>query len=191
VTIRPEVPASAGTTRFTATAPILETPRLRLRGFRATDLDAQQAAMTDPEVYRFLGGAPAAREETWRKILGSPGLWNLLGYGYWAAERREDGAYLGQIGFADFKRDMSPSIEGIPEMGWIIASDAQGRGYATEAVLAALAWADQALGGGEIVAIISHSNAASIRIAEKGGFSTREEAVYKGEPILLFRRPAR
>jgi RimJ/RimL family protein N-acetyltransferase len=178
-------------TSLIATAPILETPRLRLRGFRASDLEPQQKAMTDPEVYRHLGGVPATREDTWRKILGSPGLWDLLGYGYWAAERREDGAYLGQIGFADFKRDMSPNIEGIPEMGWIMAREAQGRGYATEAALAALAWADRALGGGEIVAIVSHANAASIRIAEKGGFSRREEAVYKGEPILLFRRPAR
>ncbi|HEX8061927.1 MAG TPA: GNAT family N-acetyltransferase [Allosphingosinicella sp.] len=174
---------------MTGIAPVLETPRLRLRPFRASDLDPQWASMTDPEVYRFLGGAPATREETWRKILGSPGLWALLGYGYWAAERREDGAYLGQIGFADFKRDMKPGIENIPEMGWIMASHAQGRGYATEAVLAALAWADEALGGGEIVAIISHDNTASIRIAEKGGFGRREEAVYKGEPILLFRRP--
>jgi RimJ/RimL family protein N-acetyltransferase len=73
-------------------------------------------------------------------------------------------------------------------MGWIVAREAQGQGYATEAVLAALAWADEVLEGSEIVAIISHANAASIRIAEKGGFAVREEAVYKGEPILLFRR---
>jgi RimJ/RimL family protein N-acetyltransferase len=178
-------------TTFAAAAPLLETPRLRLRGFRASDLDAQLATMVDPEVYRHLGGTPATREETWRKILASPGLWALLGYGYWVAERREDGAYLGQIGFADFKRDMSPGIEGIPEMGWIMAREAQGQGYATEAVLAALAWADEALGGGEIAAIISHDNQASIRIAEKAGFGSREEAAYKGEPILLFRRPAR
>ena len=174
---------------MTGTAPTLETPRLRLRGFRASDLDAQWATMTDPEVVRHLGG-PASREDTWRKILGSPGLWALLGYGYWVVERRHDGAYLGQVGFADFKRDMEPGIEGIPEMGWIMAREAQGQGHATEAVLAALAWADEALGGGEIVAIISHTNAPSIRIAEKAGFSRREEAVYKGEPILLFRRPA-
>ena len=191
MTFRPEVPASAGMTSFSPTAPVLETERLRLRGFRASDLDAQWASMTDPDVVRFLGGVPQSREETWRKILGSPGLWALLGYGYWVAERRSDGAYLGQIGFADFKRDMTPGIEGIPEMGWIMSRNAQGQGYASEAVLAALAWADEALGGGEIVAIISHENAASIRIAEKGGFSRREEAVYKGEPILLFRRPAR
>jgi RimJ/RimL family protein N-acetyltransferase len=147
--------------------------------------------MRDPGVVRFLGGVPATREETWRKILASPGLWVLLGYGYWVAERREDGAYLGQIGFADFKREMTPSIEGIPEMGWILAPRAQGQGYATEAVHAALAWADETLGGGEIVAIISHENSASIRVAEKAGFGVREDADYKGEPILLFRRRAR
>ena len=173
------------------TAPTLETERLRLRGFRASDLDAQRATLVDPEVIRFLGAVPASREETWRKMLAAPGLWAWLGYGYWVVEGREDGAYLGQIGFADFKREMSPSIENIPEMGWIMARQGQGRGYATGAALAALAWADEALGGGEIVAIISHENGASIRIAEKTGFSAREEAVYKDEPILLFRRPGR
>ncbi len=191
MTSRPEVPATAGMTSFAPAAPILETERLRLRPFRAGDLEAQWASLTDPEVVRFLGGVPHSREETWRKILGSPGLWALLGYGYWVVEGREDGVYLGQIGFADFKREMSPSIENIPEMGWIMARQAQGRGYATEAVLAALRWADETLGGGEIVAIISHENAPSIRIAEKAGFTSREEARYKGEPILLFRRPGR
>ena len=191
MTSGPEVPASAGMTLRATTAPVIETTRLRLRPYRAEDLDAQWASMSDPQVVRFLGGAPQSREETWRKILAAPGLWALIGYGYWVAERIDDGAYLGQIGFADFKRDMSPSIEGVPEMGWIMAREAQGRGYATEAVLAALAWADEALGGGEIVAIISHENAPSIRIAEKTGFASREEALYKGEPILLFRRPGR
>ena len=180
------MPAFAGMTE----APVLETPRVRLRGFRASDLEAQAATMADPGVVRHLGGSPFSREDSWRKMLASPGLWALLGYGYWVVERREDGAYLGQIGFADFKRDMAPGIEGIPEMGWIFAPRAQGQGYASEAALAALAWADEALGRREIVAIISHDNAASIRVAEKGGFTLREEAVYKGEPILLFRRPA-
>lgn len=175
---------------MTSEAPVIETPRLRLRGFRASDLDAQAAAMADPAMVVHLGGSPFSREDTWRKILASPGLWAMLGYGYWVIERRADGAYLGQVGFADFKRDMTPSIEGIPEMGWIMGAASQGQGLATEAVLAALAWADEALGRREIVAIVGHENAASIRVAEKGGFSLREEAVYKGAPILLFRRPA-
>jgi RimJ/RimL family protein N-acetyltransferase len=170
-------------------APTLETARLRLRPFRAFDLDAQAAAMGDPDTVRHLGGKPFSREETWRKLLAAPGLWVLLGFGYWAVERKEDGAYCGQIGFADFRRDMTPSIEGTPEMGWIFAPQRQGQGYASEACAGALEWADRALPGREVTAIISHSNAPSIRVAEKNGFCHREEALYKGEPILLFRRP--
>lgn len=144
--------------------------------------------MADADVVRHLGGRPFSREETWRKSLASPGLWALLGYGYWVVERLDDGAYLGQIGFADFKRDMVPNIENIPEMGWIFAPQAQGKGYASEAAAAALAWADEHLNAPEIVAVIDPDNAPSIRVAEKAGFDRREDADYRGEPILLFRR---
>ena len=168
--------------------PILETARLRLRGHRENDLGAHAAIMGDPEVVRFLGGNPLPREEAWRRMLAGAGVWSLIGYGYWAIERKEDGAYLGLAGFADFKRDMTPSIEGLPEMGWILAPEGQGKGYATEAVTAALEWADAELPAPEIAAIISHGNQSSIRVAEKAGFGHREDAFYKGEPILLFRR---
>ena len=115
-------------------------------------------------------------------------MWSLLGYGYWAVTARDDGRYLGQLGFADFKREMMPGIEGLPEMGWIFAPAAQGQGYATEAGLAALAWADAVLQATEITAIIDAENTASIRVAEKCGFNENEPATYRGEPILLFRR---
>jgi RimJ/RimL family protein N-acetyltransferase len=170
--------------------PTLETARLRLRAVRPGDLDGHARMLADPDFMRFLGGNPHSREESWRRLLLVPGLWDLLGYGYWSVEAKADGAYLGQVGFADFKRDMTPSIQGLPEMGWLMAPASQGRGIATEAVLCALAWADAALGGRDIVAIIDFGNVASIRVAEKAGFSVREEALYRGAPILLFRRPA-
>jgi len=172
-------------------APTLETARLTLRPFRESDLDAQAAIMRDPETMRYLGAAPQSREETWRRMLAAPGLWTMLGYGYWAVERRADGRFLGQIGFADYKRDVAPSIEGIPEMGWIFASDAGGHGYAAEACAAAIAWAEDALDAGEYTAIIAPDNARSIRLAERLGFGERQEVLYRGEPILIFRRPVR
>ena len=171
-------------------APVIETERLTLRPFRHADVEPQARIMADPEVVRHLGGTPLTREESWRRMLCGPGMWTVMGYGYWAIERRADGAFIGQVGFADFKRDMIPSIENIPEMGWVLARDAHGQGIATEAIRAGLVWADEALGTVELVAIINPGNAASIRVAEKVGFSERSEAVYRGEPILLFRRPA-
>ena len=170
------------------TAPVLETARLRLRPFEPRDLDAHAASLADPEIVRHLGGNPFTREESWRRMLCAPGLWTMLGYGYWAVERREDGVWLGQVGFADFKRDMVPSIEGVPEMGWIFARHAHGQGFASEAIAAALDWADGTLCAPEIAAIISPDNAPSIRAAEKAGFDGRVEARYRDEIVLLFRR---
>jgi len=169
-------------------APTLETARLLLRPFLESDIEAQSRTMADPAIVRHLGGTPFSREESWRRLLCAPGLWALLGYGYWAAVERDGGAYVGQIGFADFKRDLEPNIEGLPEMGWILAPEMHGRGYATEAVGAAISWADEVLKAPELTAIIDHGNQASIRVAEKSGFSIREEASYRGAPILLFRR---
>jgi RimJ/RimL family protein N-acetyltransferase len=168
--------------------PLIETERLRLRGFRESDLGAWSKVMGDSGVVRFLGGTIFSREDVWRRLAMSCGLWDLLGYGYWAVERKAEGDLVGQVGFADFKRDLQPSIEGLPEMGWIFAPHAQGQGYAFEAVGAALAWADRALATPEIPAIIDPINFASIRLAERAGFASREDAIYRGEPILLFRR---
>ena len=144
--------------------------------------------MADPITVRHFGGQPMAREETWRRLLMSSGLWLTYGFGYWAVERKEDGLLVGQVGLADFKRDLQPSIEGLPEAGWIFAPDAHGQGYASEAVGAVLDWVDRTLKAPQIPAIIDPANIPSIRVAEKNGFGAREDATYKGQPILLFRR---
>jgi RimJ/RimL family protein N-acetyltransferase len=170
------------------TAPVLETERLILRPFEARDVDAQAAMMGDAEVMRHLGGHPLSREDSWRKLLGGGAMWTLFGWGYWAVARREDNVMIGQLGFADFKRDMSPNIEGFPEMGWLFAREAGGQGYATEGGLAALSWIDRAHRCPEVVAIIDTDNAPSIRVAEKLGFNEKGPATYRDEPLLLFRR---
>jgi RimJ/RimL family protein N-acetyltransferase len=170
--------------------PVIETARLRLRCLTKEDLRYWVAATSDPEVVRYLGGVAFSREDIWRRILATAGSWHILGYGYWAVELRDRPEMIGHVGFGDFKRDMQPGIEGMPEMGWVFARAGQGRGYASEAVAAGLDWADQALAGQEIAAIIDPDNAPSIRVAEKAGFSSCEQAVYRDQPILLFKRPA-
>ena len=171
-----------------STVPILETDRLILREFRRTDLDAHAATLGDGHVMRHIGGQPVSREDSWRRLLMSVGMWSVIGIGPWLVERREDGRYLGQIGFFEFERDVQPSIKGEPEMGWIFDRAAHGQGYATEAGQAALAWADEALKPQSIPAIIALENEPSMRLAERLGFVRQPDATYKGEPIALFRR---
>ncbi len=168
-------------------APRIETARLVLRSYQPEDLDAHVAIHRDAEVMRHLGPL-SSREGCWRRLLSGPTLWDWLGFGYWTVERQQDGACLGHIGFADFKRDVMPPLDGLPEMGWIFATAAQGQGYALEAGRAALNWADETLAAPETVAIISPENHRSIRLAEKLGFVRAEETTYKNAPILIVRR---
>ena len=171
-------------------APRLETERLVLRGFRASDFAGYHATMSDPEVVRFLGAEPLNREEATRRLNLFAGFWAIQGRGMWAVEDKASGALIGHCGLFDLRRDMQPSIEGMPEMGWIFDRSVHGTGVAYEASRAALDWHDATYGVLEIPAIISPLNHASMRLAERLGFIRDEDASYKGEPIALFRRPA-
>src|SRR5262245_48983328 len=129
--------------KMNAATPLIETARLRLRGHRVADLGDCAAMWADASVVQHIGGRPFAAEETWAKSLGYAGLWSLLGFGYWAIEERDSGRYVGDVGFADFKRYVQPSFDGAPEIGWALMPWAQGKGFATEAVGAAVAWGDR------------------------------------------------
>jgi RimJ/RimL family protein N-acetyltransferase len=150
--------------------PVIETARLRLRPHAASDFDACVAMWSDPAITRYTIGDPSPPPQTWRRILAYRGHWTLLGFGYWAVEEKSTGRYLGDIGFADFKRDIQPSIEGMPELGWALISQAHGKGYATEALLAAVAWGDGHFGPAPTVCIINEGNERSFRVAEKLGY---------------------
>ncbi len=171
--------------------PSLETPRLRLRAHRAADFEACAALWGDPRVTAHITGRPQTREETWARLLRYAGHWAWLGFGYWAVEEKASGAYVGEIGFADFRRQIEPPLEGRPELGWVIAPSAQGRGYATEALTAALAWADTTLPAAETCCIVAPENAASLRVAAKLGYRETARTTYKGDSTILFTRARR
>ena len=171
-------------------APTLETERLVLRHLRPSDVEYFAAVHADEEVTRHVGGVQT-REDAWRRAMTGAGFWGVLGIGVWAAERRSDGETIGHVGFFDFQRDLQPSIGGEPEMGWILRRDVHGQGYGLEACSAALDWFDSTLSGLSIPAIIGLENAPSMRLAERLGFERQPDAIYRGEPIAFFRRPAK
>lgn len=168
--------------------PVIETQRLRLRGHRRDDYAASVAMWSDPEVTRYIGGRPFTPEEIWSRLLRHVGHWAVLGFGYWVVQEQGSGRFVGEVGFADLQRDMQPKLED-PEIGWALAPWAHGRGFATEAVRAAVDWGAERFGERPTVCIIDPGNAASIRVAEKCGYRRVERATYKGAPTLLFARP--
>ena len=122
------------------------------------------------------------------RLLRYAGHWSLLGFGYWVAEERATGAFVGELGFADYRRDMEPRLDDIPEAGWVFASAAHGNGYATEAVQAILAWGKNHFASPQTACLIHPDNAPSLRVAEKCGYRENVRTSYKGEPTILLIR---
>jgi RimJ/RimL family protein N-acetyltransferase len=172
-----------------APVPVVETQRLRLRGHRIGDWSDCAAMWADPAVTRYIGGRPFTEEEVWARLLRYVGHWSWMGFGYWAIEEKATGDFIGELGFADFKREIEPSIQGLPELGWVLASRAHSQGYATEAVRAVIAWGEAHFGSGQTVCLIHPENLPSLRVAEKCGFQEPLRTTYKGQPTLLFARP--
>src|ERR1700691_4275001 len=111
--------------------PVIETERLTLRAHCIADFAASAAMWADPVTTRHIGGRPQTEEETWSRLLRYVGHWALLGFGYWVVEEKATGSFVGELGFADYKRDMEPPLKDTPEIGWIFAAQFQGKGYAT------------------------------------------------------------
>jgi RimJ/RimL family protein N-acetyltransferase len=179
------VPAAEGPAE--RLAPRVETERLILRPHRPDDLTDCAAMWSHPEVVRHIGGRPFTLDETWGRILRYAGLWALLGYGYWAIEEKSSGRFIGDVGLADFKRDVTPPLDA-PETGWALSPSAHNQGFATEAVRATLAWIETQRGPTRTVCLIDPQNQASVRVALKCGYRELTRATYKGQETLVFER---
>lgn len=167
--------------------PAIDSERLTLRGYRKEDFSEIAATWANPDVTKFIGGKPLTEEEVWSKFLRQVGHWSIMGFGYWVVREKGTDRYVGEVGFSDFKRDMEPSIAGIPEHGWVLNPWCHGKGFATEAVKATLAWAKEHLTKEpRRVCIIDDGNVASIGVAEKCGYREKVCTTYKGSPIILF-----
>lgn len=167
--------------------PVLDTPRLVLCGHRVTDLDDSFAMWSAPEVTR-IHGRPLSREEVWARLLRYIGHWAVHDYGLWQIRERATDRFVGEVGIADFRRDLAISFDGAPEAAWVLAPWAHGRGYATEAMTAVLAWS--AAAHPRTVCIIAPDNARSLRVADRLGYREIGRADFKGNPIIVFERLA-
>jgi RimJ/RimL family protein N-acetyltransferase len=145
----------------------LETGRLVLTPHAAADFGDMAQLWADPQVVEPIGLPVSTQSDCWSRLLRYAGLWSLLGYGYWAIRTRRDGRFVGEAGFGQFHRAMTPPIS-VPEAGWALARWAHGHGYAREAMTAALAWFDAR--AHTTVCLIGPANAPSLRLAERLGY---------------------
>ena len=166
----------------------ITTARLVMRPPTRDDFEDSAMLWADPEIVRYIGGKPATREEAWARLTRNVGHWALQGFGVWTVRERDTGRYTGEVGLFDFKRNITPSLAGAQEMGWVLGNRAQGMGYATEAVRAAITWSQQKFPGARLVCMIDPGNAPSLRVAEKCGFTEYARTTYKESEVLLLER---
>ena len=166
----------------------LLTPRLRLRPFEPDDAEAVFAVFSDPGVGRWVGGTHASLDDSRAMIERTRARQRDGGLAMWAAEERESGVLIGEVGLQPLEL-AGPEVE----IGWTLGRAWWGRGYATEAAAAWLAAGFTSLRLEEILATVLPENAPSHRVAEKLGMRRSPELrEVWGAPHVIYRatRPA-
>lgn len=146
----------------------ITTERLIMRGWREADLAPWAAMNADPEVRRYVGPL-LTFEQAAAWVLNYQDDLDRYGFGFWAVEIRASGEFIGFTGLNTM--DEGTPFSGV-ELGWRLARSAWGRGYATEAGLAALRYGFDAVGLPEVVAVTMARNVRSRAVMRRIGMTT-------------------
>lgn len=167
---------------------MINTERLILRRHTLQDTDLVFQLVTDPAVLQSMGGLPPSREDAWHRLLRYAGHWSLLGFGMFAVFERDTNQFIGEVGLADFQRGLSDDFDGVPEAAWVFTGHSHGKGFALEAMTAALNWFDEQAFSSRSVCLIEPRNTASIRLAEKLGFTCNGQGYYRSHDVNKYER---
>ena len=142
---------------------MIETERLLLRKPTEEDAQSPPAWLADPQVMDWLGGiteSPAELVQLWIA------QWERFPSGKLLVEQRSDGAVVGRVGANYYDvQTWQRSAAGVPELGWALAREHWGRGYATEAALAVREWLDAP----RVISLIAPDNTRSQHVAKRLG----------------------
>ncbi len=125
---------------------------------------------------RFMGG-PVGEDDAWRQIALFTGHWELRGHGFWVVER--EGAMIGRVWL------WRPHGWPVLEVGWLLAREAWGQGYATEAARASVEHAWRRTGVERLISLIAPENDASARVAQRLGMRPGTGWSIRGEPVII------
>ncbi|WP_447764928.1 GNAT family N-acetyltransferase [Sphingopyxis panaciterrae] len=150
---------------------MIATERLVMRSWRDDDVAPFQAICSDPEVMATLG-PPLDRAATEALIDRMRGIEAEHGHCFWALERQADARLIGWCGVI---RGTTGPVDGKAEIGWRLARDAWGVGYATEAARGAIDWVFANLRDPDLWAITWRGNDRSRAVMERLGMRHRSD----------------
>ncbi|MFC5906142.1 GNAT family N-acetyltransferase [Streptacidiphilus monticola] len=157
----------------------LRTERLLLRQWEDRDLDPWAAMNAREEVRRYLGPV-LTRDQAAASVARFRAALDERGWGWWAVEVRETGRFIGFTGMDPVDDDV-PHLAGGVEIGWRLAPDAWGHGYATEGARAVVGFAFETLGLPEVLAITAEGNTASQAVMRRLGMTEDPGAAFADE----------
>lgn len=161
-----------------------ETERLSCRRPGPGSLGSYLELFADRSVTRWLRPPPMkpfTAEETGRLFRSDRSHWRAHGYGPWLLYERDGGRLVGRGGLAHTTVEGRPGVE----LPWALLETCQGRGYATEQALAAIATA-RSFGIERVVSLALPENVASRRVMEKAGLSLVREVEHAGLTHVLY-----
>jgi RimJ/RimL family protein N-acetyltransferase len=163
--------------------PTLETERLRLRAWQASDAEPFAEMCADAELMHYVGGV-MDRTDAWRRMSTYVGHWTLRGCGPFALEDKASGQLAGYSGVFD--------PDGWPEreINWGLRRSFVGRGLITEAATRVRKYAYETLGFTTITSCIDLENAPSVAVARRLGATLDRTVEFRGKAVGVFRHLA-
>jgi RimJ/RimL family protein N-acetyltransferase len=167
---------------------LIETARLILREWREADREPYADIMVHPDVGQWLGG-PFSREQAYERVARFSANLADTGLGRLAIERKSDGRMIGHCGLAPTPETLAPVLIGL-EIGWALAPDAWGSGFAVEAARAVIADGFARTDAPEILAFTGTANQRSQAVMQRLGMIRMPERDFD-HPLLAPDHPLR
>nr|MBQ8253603.1 GNAT family N-acetyltransferase [Lachnospiraceae bacterium] len=151
---------------------ILDTDRCRVREITPEDVDELYEIYAQPGITDYMEDLYENREDEIAYTLDYIRYhYGFYDFGMWIVEDKQSGTIIGRAGF-----DMRPESE-IPELGFLVRTEYQKQGYATEVCDALLSYGKEYLGFDEVVSYADAENAPSVGLLKKLGFVFREAEI--------------
>lgn len=168
-------PAAHALPALVTAIPVLKTPRLTLRAPTLADYPLLEA------INESLKDRSLRSTDTWDDFIQMTATWVFRGHGWWTVEDAD--APVGFVGLGFEPGDQEP------ELGYLLDAPARGKGYATEAAMAARDCARDVLNLPSLVSYIMHTNTASQNVARKLGAArdTLAEATLNEDGVQIWR----